>query len=476
MELISVNLLVKLGQIAAFNPAARKFLLNQMSNRMYQDLILINADKRPLKAQENKYAMGEAMIASINRAFESGNISSKSARGLFSGFLGNVFFGGFYKRREFIKSHGFKPPFFITISPTGVCNLKCVGCYASANAGLGTLPYSLFDKIISEAKELWGTNFFVISGGEPLIYKSEGHNFLDIARKHSDCFFLMYTNGTKINEGMALEIADLGNITPSISVEGLKKETDERRGPDVFEKTVRAMKNLRDAGVPFGISITAFKHNTDLITSPEFIDFYFKEQGAIYGWIFHYMPIGRGFTLEHLPTAEQRVHLLNKEWELVKERKIFIADFWNSGTSSDGCICAARGGGYFYIDWNTNIMPCVFIPYSVHNIKQVYESGGNLDTIINSDLFKSIRKWQDEYGYKQPADKIGNWFRPCPMRDHHADLHKILKSTSAHPINDEAKEALEDTTYREGLIHYGEEIERLTHEEWEKEYLAKKKI
>jgi MoaA/NifB/PqqE/SkfB family radical SAM enzyme len=360
---------------------------------------------------------------------------------------------------------------FIAISPTGACNLKCVGCYASADMNLAKLPFSVFDRIIRDAKESWGANFFVISGGEPLIYKSEDKTFLDLAEMHSDCFFLMYTNGTLIDKTMAKKLADLGNITPSISVEGLEHETDERRGKGVFEKILSAMANLREAGVPFGISITATKNNIDRILSQEFTDFYFERQGVIYGWIFHYMPIGRGFTLELLPTPEQRVELLHRVWSIVREREIFIADFWNTGTASDGCISAARGGGYFYIEWNGNVTPCVFVPYSLHNIKEVYEKGGTLETVIDSELFRGIRKWQNSYDYGQSPEKRGNFLRPCPIRDHFADLYPILKSTNARPINEEAAQALKDESYQSGLIKYGEEIEKLTCECWNKEYL-----
>jgi MoaA/NifB/PqqE/SkfB family radical SAM enzyme len=468
------TLLTKTGKIAISNSTIRNFLLNQVLNRIHKDLIIANSDHRPIKVQEDKYAMGKALISSIKRAFESEYISMKAAEGLLSVFLGGVFFGGFYKRRKFIEEYGFKPPSFITIAPTGTCNLECIGCYAASTENLGKLPFSIFNRIIKEAKELWGAKFFVISGGEPLIYRSEGKTMLDIAKIHSDCFFLMYTNGTKIDESMAQELSEVGNITPSISVEGLKKETDERRGKGVFEKVVAAMQNLRQKGVPFGISITVTNKNTDLITSDEFIDFYFKEQGAIYGWIFHYMPIGREFTLELLPTPTQRIKLLQKVWELVKEKEIFIADFWNSGTSSDGCICAARGGGYFFIDWEGNVAPCVFIPYAVHNIKEVYEKGEKLDTVINSKLFKSIREWQAKYGYEQPQDKVGNFLVPCIIRDHYSEMYKILKSTNARPTNEEAKEALEDKSYYQGLVEYGKEVEALTRGIWENEYLASK--
>ncbi len=472
LQFIPVNLLTRLGVVASFNKITRDFLLNQINQRMFHDLVLVNPDNRPLKVQEDKYALGKALISSVRNAFERGHLSKKSARGLLSVFLGNVFFGGFYRRADFVKRHGFRPPMFITISPEGACNLKCIGCYAASTPDLGKLPFHIFDQIIRDAKESWDANFFVISGGEPLIYKSEGKSLLDIARIHSDCFFLMYTNGTVIDKKMAQKLAELGNITPSISVEGLEQETDERRGKGVFKKILTAMQNLRDAGVPFGLSITATCKNAELIVSKEFTDFFFKQQGAVYGWIFHYMPIGREFTLKLLPTPEQRVNLLHKIWKFVREEEIFIADFWNSGTASDGCICAARGGGYFYIDWNGDVMPCVFIPYSTHNIVDVYKNGGNLDTVISSDLFAKIRDWQAQYGYKMPAEKIDNWLCPCIIRDHHANLYEIVKSTGAHPVGEDAKEALLDQTYHEGLIKYGNEIGRLTSAEWQKEYLA----
>ena len=52
----------------------------------------------------------------------------------------------------------------------------------------------------------------------------------DAAAKHPDVFFLMYTNGTLINETVANRLAALGNVTPAISVEGWQERTDERRG------------------------------------------------------------------------------------------------------------------------------------------------------------------------------------------------------------------------------------------------------
>ena len=471
---LQVKTLVGLGNFAIFNRPLRKYLLRRMEERIHHDLIVANPDNRLLKVQEDKYVLGKALLRSIDRAFERGNISHGAARGLLSVFLGNVFFGGFYKRREFIEKYGFKPPMFMTISPTLHCNLRCKGCYANAkDAPYRKLPWDVFDRIIQEAKDLWGANFFVISGGEPLLYADKGKSFLDIAEKHDDCFFLMYTNGTLINDFMAKRLAELGNITPAISVEGLKKETDERRGEGVFEKTHEGMANLRKYGVPFGISVTLTKYNADVVVSEKFLDHYFDQEGAIYMWVFHYMPIGRDYDPDLLIPPEKRFELFKREWQIVREREIFIADFWNSGTASDGCICAARGGGYFYITWDGDVTPCVFVPFSTHNIIKVYEEGGTLETVINSKLFRRIREWQNNYAYAQPADKTGNLLRQCPMRDHYDVIFRAVKEVGAHGIDEDANSIVGDEEYRRKMVEYGEAIDRITHEYWEREYLSK---
>ena len=471
---ISVKSLLKLANVAVRNKSARKLLLRQIEKRMYEDLIKANPYHRPVKVQEDKFYMGRALLRRIDKALTEGHLSRKATEGLLSVFLGNVFFGGFYKRQAFIEKYGFKPPIFLTISPGKACNLRCKGCYASSGKEFHEkLDYETFSRIIREAKKLWGMSFFVISGGEPLIYQSNGKSILDAYAENQDCYFLMYTNGTLINKKMAKRLADLGNVTPAISVEGFEKETDARRGKGVFKKILLAMENLREVGVPFGISFTVLKTNLDIPLSEKFFDFYFEEQKALYGWMFQYMPIGRKYTLDLMPTPEQRLELYKKEWKLVRERNLFIADFWNSATSSDGCISAGRGGGYFYIEWNGNITPCVFVPYTTHNINDIYKNGGTLNDALHSEFFSKIRKWQADYGYEQPPEKHQNWIMPCFIRDHHKKFMEVIKETGAKGIDESSEIALTDEDYHNGLIEYDEKFSKLTEDIWQKHYLGK---
>lgn len=369
---------------------------------------------------------------------------------------------------RFSQEFGMNPPSTLTISPGKTCNLQCTGCYASAGPTADKLDWSTFDRIITEAKTLWGVRFLVISGGEPLAYRSEGKDLLDAAEKHPDVLFMFYTNGTLIDEKTAQRMAALGNVTPAISVEGWRDRTDERRGVGVFDKILAAMEQLRKAGVFFGISLTATRHNAEEILSEEFIDYFFEQQGAFYGWIFQYMPIGRSYTLELMPTPEQRHWMWKRSWEIVRERKIFLADFWNHGTLSLGCIAGGRahGQGYTYIDWNGAISPCVFVPYSPVNIKDVYAKGGSLNDVWANPFFADIRGWQESY-----MQTKGNWLAPCLNRDHHAVLSQLIAKHEPEPIDESARAALLDPDYGIGLEHYGERYDNLSESVWHEQYL-----
>jgi len=307
----------------------------------------------------------------------------------------------------------------------------------------------------------------VISGGEPLAYRSEGKGLLDAAEKHPDVLFMFYTNGTLIDEKTAQRIAALGNVTPAISVEGWRERTDERRGVGVFDKILAAMEQLRKAGVFFGISLTATRHNVEEILSEEFIDYFFEQQGAFYGWIFQYMPIGRSFTLDLMPTPEQRLWMWKRSWEIVKKRKIFLADFWNHGTLSNGCIAGgrARGGGYLYIDWNGHVSPCVFVPYYLDNVTTLYNSGKTLSDAMFSPLFVKGRAWQKEYigGKYNP----GNLLAPCYYRDHYKTFYENAQQCHVLPENEEADEAFHSSDYHDFMLEYDRKLEKLASPVWD---------
>jgi MoaA/NifB/PqqE/SkfB family radical SAM enzyme len=465
-----LNKSLNFKEITLSNYFLRKTLVKLFEKRIRSSVLKVK--DRPFKVQEDKYFMLKSMIRSFEKALVNASRSPKVMEGIFN-FIQNVFLKEKPQIKEFRKKFGQDPPAFLTISPTRFCNLKCIGCYADSSSECSEkLDWDVLNRIIVEKKELWGSYFTVISGGEPLLYESKGKTIIDLAKEHQDNYFLMYTNGTLIDEKMAERIAEVGNISPAISVEGFEKETDNRRGKGVFQKILKAMENLRKFSVPFGISITATRKNADLILSDEFIDFYFNKLGAIYGWIFQLMPIGRG-SFDLLITPEQRLKMFRRTQEIIRKKRIFIADFWNCGSVSDGCISAGRSGGYFYIEWSGNVTPCVFNPYAVANINEIYKRGGTLNDVLNTPFFKKIREWQNEYGFLKKPEETGDWILPCPIRDHYQQMKEFIKECNAFPIDEAAKNAFSDEEYEKKMVEYDEELAKIFDPIWKKEYLGK---
>jgi len=430
-----------------------------------------NIDDRPVQVQEDKLDHLVAILHSFDRAIERGLISDHVRDRWLETLLDNVFCWA-DASREAQQRLGFIPPLFVLVSPGKKCNLRCTGCYACSDlASAAKLDWATFDRILTEKEELWGSYFTVISGGEPFLWEDDGKDLLDMAAKHDSNFFMVYTNSTLINKSVARRLAELGNVSPAISVEGFEAETDQRRGKGVHRRILQAMENLREVGVPFGISVTATRHNAELVTSDEFADFYYDRQGAAYGWIFQYMPIGRKHTLDLMVSPEQRLEMWGRTRRLVRERKIFVADFWNSGTSSSGCIAAGRPGGYLYINWDGDITPCAFVPYSTRNINDIYRRGGNLNDALACPLLTQVRQWQNDYAYAQPPEKTGNWLCPCAIRDHFSEFLHVAQTCNARAIDDEAAAALADPEYHCGMIASGNEYNRLSEQIWNERYI-----
>ncbi|MEM4336897.1 MAG: radical SAM/SPASM domain-containing protein [Candidatus Woesearchaeota archaeon] len=467
--MIKENAYVYLLEKIIYSKKIRPLLLKQFYNMAHKALVENN--KTHNKAvMEKKYQYFRAMLECALRNIDKGYISKDVAKKIIRTLVKNALLKDEKTIARIKKKYG-EVPAFIVLSPTSKCNLKCTGCYAAAGGvKFNTLPFDVVNKIVKESHD-WGNRFMTISGGEPFLYNYKGKTLFDIWKKYNDMFFLVYTNSTFITPEIAKKLAKLGNVTPAISVEGFEKETDERRGKGVFKRILQSFKNLREAGVPFGISVTATRKNVKLLLSDKFYDYYFINQGASYMWQFQLMPIGRGKDcMELMITPKDRVKLYSKWKHLLEDKKYCVADFWNSGVLSDGCIAYGREAGYLYINWDGNIMPCVFVPYYVDNIIDLYKKGKTLHDALNSEFFRRGREWQKEYGLKN-IKKPKNWLMPCSIRDHYRNWKDNIATRDIKPENKDAEEALKSEEYRKKLEEFDNELTRLTEKIWKKEYL-----
>ncbi len=450
----------------------RKFIMFVADNYLYQHVVE-NDIYYTRDIRCGRYRIISNLMLALEKILANKNTSANVRKKILDVFLGNILM---QKRKagheDFLKHFNQEPPGFITISPCRKCNLRCGECCSGSNAEASEmLDYATVDRIITEKTGLWNSFFTVISGGEPLMWRSEGKGIIDLCKDHPDNYFLVYTNGTLIDGETAHRMAETGNITPAVSVEGFEKETDANRGKGTYKKILQAMADLREAGVPFGIAATGTRENADLIVSDGFVDFFFEEQGAAYGWIFQYMPIGRSRNVNLMVTPGQRKRMFESEKHIIRDRHIFYPDFWNGGIYSYGCMAGGRPGGYVNIEWNGNVTPCAFYPYSKVNIKNIFANGGNINEALNSDLMTGIRKWQRDYGFEKCGKEVGNFIAPCGLRDHYEFMHSHIENTNSVPIDKDAAEAVKDGNYYSGLVEYDNKFTTLTDDIWKGEYL-----
>lgn len=457
------------------NKSLRSIFEPKFQKYLYNELVINTDNPLPKPAREDFYNGIWGMYLSALRNVDKGYIKKHVMKKIMDTLVSVAMIDNpeYLKiKKTYLKKYGVGQPSFFVLSPTKWCNLKCSGCYASSSSAEGnTLEWDLVNKIMKDAHDNLGMRFFVISGGEPMAYKSKGKTILDLFRKYSDSYFMMYTNGTMITQKVAEEMAKLGNITPAISVEGYEKETDARRGKGVFKKILAAFEHLKKAGVPFGVSVTATKKNVEVFMKDKFYDYYFLECGATYMWMFQCMPIGRAYELDLMMTPEQRFKLFKVWRHILKDKHYFVADFWNSANMSKGCISC--GKSYFYIDWDGKILPCVFIPYYKDTVQEIYKKGKKLENALMGDFFKGGREWQENYLH---GDKhVGNTLMPCFIRDHHKEFFDLLKKTKMKPEDKSAEEAFKDDKFHKWLMDYDKKLEGLTQPYWKKEYLDKDK-
>lgn len=377
-------------------------------------------------------------------------------------------------RSRFRDKHGAEPPWVLVVAPTGACNLGCPGCYSGASSGGRSMPYYELDRLISEAKKLWGIKVAVFTGGEPFLYRSESKGILDVIERHPDVLSLIFTNGTLIDRTVAKRLVTLGTPTVALSVEGLRESTDARRGPGAFDRILRSLDELHDAGALPGISMTATRDNCEEIFSDELLDFFFEENSVFYGFVFQYMPEGREPDPTLMPTPEQRLWMWKRSWEVIEDRKIPLFDFWNHGTMIGGCVAAGRERGYLYVDWDGNVMPCVFAPYSTCNIHEIHSKGGTLNDAWETPLLAGIRQWQVRHASREGAvvhEGIGSGMVcACPVRDHYADFMKVVAQTGAQPIGSSAGRCSQSPGFAEQMIDYGRDFAELSRPVLEAEY------
>jgi MoaA/NifB/PqqE/SkfB family radical SAM enzyme len=271
------------------------------------------------------------------------------------------------------------PPILI-FSITNKCNLDCKGCYQKEfhPSTEQELNADKLKEITQEAKKL-GIYFFVIAGGEPLIRPE----MLQITQEYPEIIFLVFTNGTLIDESMVKQFKRQKNVVPLISLEGDADDTNERRGEGTYEHVLKTMGQLRKNGTFFGTSITLTKPNFATVTALKFIGD-LANVGCKFFLFLDYTPTQKG-TEDWVLLDDQRMQVMS----LIKSFReqfsaLFIGVPWDE-MDVGGCLSAGRG--FVHINAEGDVEPCPFAPISDSSLKDV-----SLKEALQSEFLKRIRQ------------------------------------------------------------------------------------
>lgn len=316
-----------------------------------------------------------------------------------------------------IKKGEFFPAFHF-ISVTDDCNLNCQGCWVTGKKKNARMSPEMLDKIITQSKEK-GSYFFGILGGEPLMYKP----LFEVFRKHSDCYFQLFTNGTLLTESVADELRKLANVTPLISFEGDEQVADVRRGGSkVYEKAQAAIDHSTKAGLITGVAMSICKSNIDLAFSEAFIQS-LVDRGVMYLWYYIYRPVGKDASVELALSKDQIQEVRNFLVEARTKYKIAIIDaYWDENGKG---LCPAASGLSHHVNASGDIEPCPVIQFATDNV-----ADGNLQDIYKNSKFLA------EFKAEIPTLTTG-----CVVMDHPQWLVEKVEKHAARDSSGRGNEA-----------------------------------
>lgn len=290
-------------------------------------------------------------------------------------------------RRELLDKEGIKVPPIMILSVTPSCNLSCQGCFAfnigNVNQDISSAKHSLrkedWINFIDESNKL-GVFSYLIAGGEPFMIP----NLLDICKSYKNNLFLIFTNGTLINDSIFSELEKLVNTLLIVSLEGNDYLTDKRRGADTFNKAFSTINKLNEKNILSGVSVTITKDNY----------LYWMEEDNLQKLIDKDIKIA--FFIEYIETeaSPEKLYSLNLEQRKIfrekilyykKNKNIFIIHSPGDEDAFGGCV--SSGIGFAHINPYGDVTPCPVTNVSSHNIKT-----SSFKEALKSDFFVVIRE------------------------------------------------------------------------------------
>lgn len=239
------------------------------------------------------------------------------------------------------------------------CNLRCRQCYI-VDSELKELDFNEIKDILDQLAAA-NTLFLTFTGGEITVRE----DFFDIAgyAKQKGFAIKLFTNGTLIDKAVASSIAGNHPISVGISIYGADAKTHEyyTRVPGSFERSIQALRYLKQFGVTTVMKILVMKRNASQMT--EILNLA-RDIGAIPQADPNISPKNNG-DLSPLRHRISQTQLYNFYCGEVRED----SNSNHPKYSSDSMICRAGRDICAISPWGA-IYPCLSLPLPLGNLRK----------------------------------------------------------------------------------------------------------
>lgn len=279
-----------------------------------------------------------------------------------------------------LKELSIEEEFYFQWHITEKCNLRCGHCYHDAYASANELSrdelFLVADKIDNTLKKWNKKGSLSITGGEPFVVKDKMFPLLaHLDRIESIYHYDILTNGWFIDNSVLDELKSLLKLRRvQLSLEAENPDINDKiRGPGSFEKTLAAIRLLKENNFEVAVMMTVSnvnKHEIDPL-----IDLLAKENVDTFA-AERFIPEGKGSELDgsyltaaQLQSVFKKIYLLalnrKEKPRILLYRPLFA--LFNGKDPTVGAMCSA-GTNALTIMHDGTILPCRRLPIPIGNV------------------------------------------------------------------------------------------------------------
>lgn len=251
-----------------------------------------------------------------------------------------------------------------------LCNLNCKMCYVRLSREEmekhGRLRTADEWLTLAEQMQKAGTLFLLLTGGEPLIYPDFKKLYLGL--KKLGFIISVNTNGTLLNEEWADFFAENKPRRINITLYGSDDNAYKNlcNYPGGFEKTMNALKFLKERDVPAKINFSVTRANADMLgdiyrIGKELDMLVETDTYMIPALKERHLPISEQSRLEPEQAAAARVEVMRHDMgdKVLGEYIDAVLKETEKEATHPDCVSCLAGNCGFTINWKGEMKPCV---------------------------------------------------------------------------------------------------------------------